>query len=52
MSRWAEGELGAEEADVQKVGATLGGGDTWERAQAVLGGAVSSPPLNALTSMG
>lgn len=28
------------------------GGDTWEGAQAVLGGAVSSPPINALTSMG
>lgn len=42
------GELDAREADVQKVGAAagspaLGWGDTWEGAQAVLGGAVSSP---------
>ena len=42
-------EPGAREANVQKVGAAagspalVGGGDTWEGAQAVLGGAVSSP---------
>lgn len=48
VSEWADRGAGAREANVQKVGAAagspaLGGGDPWEGAQAVLGGAVSSP---------